>query len=266
MPTYPPFIVQISPFNDVIPNETSDQYTNQLLAGQANVGSPVAPVTWVTQIPAYVYTKSTPPQAFTVSSAGLITTGALLQPGAYTASGYMQDANGVIGTWTFTLTVLTEYPSPQTSVIPVVPAQPITPLGLEVMVPFQINPATGQVMTINQYQEIIAQHVLSVLMTAKGERVMLPTYGVGMQNYVFQPESALVAAEIQSTITNAFKTWEPAVLIQNVTVATTPQQPNVLTVTVTYSTTPYNATNQVTVSLGGSIPSAPITTIGQFVP
>lgn len=253
----PNFIVQIAPVNDVIPNETSDQYVNQLLAGQANSTAPLAPITWTT-----VNASS----AFTVSSDGIITTTALLQPGAYTASGAMVDANNLSGNWTFTLTVLTEYPSPATSVIPVVPSQPITPLGLEVMVPFQINPATGQVMTVTAYQEIIAQHVLSILMTARGERVMLPTYGVGMQNYVFQPAAPLIEAQIQSTIQTAFKTWEPAVLIQNVSIGTNSQQPNLLQVTVTYSTTPYKATNTVTVSLGGSIPSAPITTIGQFIP
>jgi phage baseplate assembly protein W len=258
MPTYPPFIVQIAPFNDVIPNETSDQYVNQLLVGQGNA-VPTNPIVWTTTVPS---------PAFIVSSAGLVTTAALLQPGAYTVSGTMHDSNATPtpGTWTFTLTVLTEYPSPATSVIPVVPSQPLTPLGIEVMVPFQINPATGQVMTVNQYQEIIAQHVLSILMTAKGERVMLPTYGVGMQNYVFQPDTPLVEADIQSTIQASFKTWEPAVIVQRVSIGTTSQQPNVLTVTVTYSTTPYRATNTVTVSLGGSIPSAPITMIGQFIP
>lgn len=255
MPIIPPFVVQIAPFGDVIPNETSDQYTNQLQVGNGNA----------TATPPYVFTTTAPSPAFTVSSAGIVTTSALLQPGAYTASGSM--TSGIAnGGWSFTLTVLTEYPSPATSVIPVVPSQPITPLGLEVMVPFQINPATGQVMTVNQYQEIIAQHVLSVLMTAKGERVMLPTYGVGMQNHVFQPESQLVEAEIQSTIQSSFKTWEPAVIIQKVDISTNGQQPNVLIVSVTYSTTPYKATNTITVSLGGSIPSAPITTIGQFIP
>ena len=256
MPIIPPFLVQLAPFNDVIPNETSDQYTNQLQVGQGNA-SPTAPFT---------FTTVTASPAFTVSSAGIVSTTALLQPGSYTASGTFTDVNNFSGSWTFTLTVLTEYPSPATSVIPVVPSQPLTPLGIEVLVPFQINPATGQVMTVNQYQEIIAQHVLSVLMTAKGERVMLPTYGVGMQNYVFQPESQLVEAEIQSTIQSSFKTWEPAVIIQKVDISTNAQQPNVLIVSVTYSTTPYKATNTITVSLGGSIPSAPITTIGQFIP
>src|ERR1700693_2343523 len=100
MPVFPPFIVQIAPVNDVIPNETSDQYVNQLQAGQGNV-SPLAPIVWTTAVPS---------SAFTVSSAGIVTTTALLQPGAYTASGSMTDANNFSGNWTFTLTVLTEYP------------------------------------------------------------------------------------------------------------------------------------------------------------
>jgi hypothetical protein len=245
-------ILQAPPLSDVIAQNVSDAYFNQLQAIAA-----IAPVVWTTTI-------ST--SAFSVAANGNLFSGALLTPGTYTASGTMQDASANTGQWTFTLTIKSTTPSPATSVIPVVPSQPLTPFGLEVMVPFQINPATGQVMTTNQYQDIIAQHVLSILMTAKGERVMIPGYGVGMQNFVFKPDTPLIEAEIQSTITNSFKTWEPAVQIQKVVLASSIQQPNLLTVTVTYSTTPYQTTNTVTVSLGGSIPSAPITTIGQFSP
>lgn len=77
MPIIPPFLVQLAPFNDVIPNETSDQYTNQLQVGQGNASN----------TPPYVFTTVTPSPAFTVSSAGIVSTTALLQPGSYTAWG-----------------------------------------------------------------------------------------------------------------------------------------------------------------------------------
>jgi hypothetical protein len=245
-------ILQAPPISDVIAPNVSDAYFNQLQAIAA-----IAPVVWTTVNPA---------SAFSVAANGNLYTGALLTPGSYTASGTMLDASSNTGQWSFTLTVLTSTPSPATSVIPVVPSQPLTPLGIEVMTPFQINPATGQVMTVNQFQDILAQHVLSVLMTAPGERVMLPTYGVGMQNFVFKPQAPLVEAEIQSLIQSSIKQWEPAVQIEKVSLASSIQQPSLLTVTVTYSTTQYQTAGTVTVSLGGSIPSAPITTIGQFSP
>jgi uncharacterized protein len=241
-------IAQTTPFSDVIQQLVSDQYFNQLLSAGATL-----PIVWTT-------TNVSP--AFVVSPNGNITTSALQNPGSYTASGTMVDANHNTGLWTFTLTVLTATPTPQTTVIP---TAALAPTGIEVQVPFQINPATGQVGTVNEYSTIIAQHVLSILMTATGERLMLPTYGVGMETYTFQPDSPLVGAEIQSAVQNAFTGWEPAVQILNVSVTQSPQNPAVMNVTIQYST-PYSGTNTITVSLGGAVPSAQITTIGTFNP
>lgn len=241
-------IAQTTPFSDVIQQLVSDQYFNQLLSAGASL-----PIVWTTTVPS---------TAFTVAPNGNITTNALQNPASYKASGTMIDHLGNTGLWSFTLTVLTDTPTPQTTVIP---SAALAPTGIEVQVPFQINPATGQVGTVNTYSNIIAQHVLSVLMTARGERLMLPTYGVGMETYTFQPDSPLIAAEIQSSVESAFKGWEPAVQILNVSVAQDKQNPAVMNVTIEYST-PYSGTNTITVSLGGAVPSALITTIGTFQP
>jgi Bacteriophage baseplate protein W len=240
-------IAQTTPFSDVINYNGSDSYVNQLFSAGA-----VLPITWTT------ISATT---AFIVSPNGNVATSTLLDAGSYTATGSMVDASSNNGVWSFTLTVLSEVPTPQTTVIPAVP---LSSTGIELMVPFQINSATGQVGIVSQYQDVIAQHVLSVLMTARSERVMLPTYGVGMQTYVFQPDTPLISAQIQSSIVQSFKSWEPAVIIKSVSVYQDPISPNVLDVTVQYSTTPYQAVQTVTVSLGGSIPTAPITTIGTF--
>lgn len=241
-------IAQTAPLSDVTQQPISDQYFNQLLAAGAAL-----PVIWTT-------TTASP--AFLVSPNGNIATDALQAPGSYTASGTMVDANSNTGIWSFTLTVLTTPVTPQTTVIP---TAPLAPTGIEVQVPFQINPATGQVGTVNDYSTIIAQHALSVLMTATGERLMLPTYGVGMETYTFRPDGAMIAAEIQSSVQSAFKGWEPAVQILQVDVAQDQQNPAVMNVTIQYST-PYSGTNMITVSLGGAVPSAQITTIGTFSP
>lgn len=240
-------ITQTTPFSDVIQQDVSDSYFNQILSAGA-----AAPVVWTT-------TVASP--AFVVSPNGNVATSALQSAGSYTATGTMVDANANTGTWTFTLTVLSEPQTPQTTVIP---TAGLAPTGIEVLVPFQINPATGQVATVSEYQDVIAQHVLSVLMTARTERVMLPTYGVGMETYVFQPDTPLVSAQIQSSVISAFKNWEPAVSIQNVNVRQDSQNPNVLNVSVQYSTVPYQAVQTITVALGGAIPTAPITKIGPF--
>lgn len=242
-------INQTAPTSDVVQSLASDTYFTQLLS----YGAP-APVVWTTDVAT---------SAFIVSPNGNVATSVILDAGSYTASGTMVDAQANTGVWSFTLTVLTQTPTPQTTVIPAVP---LAPTGIEVMTPFQINPATGQVATVQNYQLVLAQHVLSVMMTAIPERVMLPTYGVGMQNYVFQPQTDLLGAEIQKSIENQLSTWEPAITVQSVTIFQAPQSPNVLNVTLTYSVIPFTGTNSITVALGGQIPTAPITTIATFSP
>ena len=239
-------IAQTAPFSDVIQTVDSDTYVNQIVA----VGA-AAPIVWTTIV-------STP--AFVVAPNGNLGTDATQPVGSYTASGTMVDANNNTGLWSFTLTVIGPV-SPQTTVIPV---NPTSPAGIEVLVPFQINPATGQVATVSAYTDVLAQHVLSILMTARGERVMLPTYGVGMQNYVFQPEVPLIAAQIQSSIQREFKAWEPSATIQNVSVLQDPSSPNVLNVTVQYSTVPFTGIRTVNISLGGAVTVPPTTTTGPF--
>lgn len=241
-------IAQTAPLSDVIEQQVSDQYFNQLVAAGATL-----PIVWTTNVVS---------PAFVVAPNGNVTTDALLDPGSYKASGTMIDYVGNTGLWTFTLTVLTDTQTPQTTVIP---TAALAPTGIEVQIPFQINPATGQVGTVNEYSTVITQHCLSVLMTAKGERLMLPTYGVGMETYTFRPDGAMIAAEIQSSVQSAFKGWEPAVQILQVDVAQDQQNPAVMNVTIQYST-PYSGTNTITVSLGGAVPSAQITTIGTFSP
>lgn len=242
-------INQTAPTSDVVTAQGSDTYFTQLESYGA-----ATPVVWTTDV------ETT---GFIVSPNGNLATSALLPAGTYTASGTMVDANANTGVWSFTLTVLTQTPTPQTTVIPPVP---LAPTGIECMVPFQINPATGQVATVQNYQLVMAQHVLLILMTGQLQRVMMPTYGVGMEGYVFQPQTDLLGAEIQKTIQNQVADWEDAVRIQNVTIAQSPVSPNVLNVTVDYSVIPFTGTNSITVSIGGQIPTPPITVIGTFQP
>ena len=241
-------INQTAPISDIVAFADSGDYFNQL----ESAGS-TAPIVWTTDVAT---------TAFIVSPNGNLATSVTLPTGSYKASGTMVDAHANTGVWSFTLTVLPVVETPQTTVIPFTP---LSPTGIEVMVPFQINPATGQVAIVQNYQNIIAQHVLSILMTAARQRVMLPTYGVGMENYVFQPDTPLIGAQIQASVQQAFKTWEPAVQILNVNVVRDPNNVGLMNVTVQYST-PYAATQAITVSLGGAIPTAPITTIATFSP
>ena len=229
-------ITQLAPTSATINGENTGFYVNQV-----NVSGVVtAPAVFVTLVAS---------PALNVAPNGAINTTGTLEDGTYTASGTVSDQSGNNGTWVFTLTVV-GVPSAQVSLVPQIPAPPT---GVEIAVPFQIDPATGAVATLTTYDAIIEQHVVTVVMTEKTERLMIPTYGSDLPKAVFGPiasnTNALLAKDIQSAIT----AWEPAVSLVNVKISTNPQSLSELDIVVTYTIVPFNDVNTVTVTTGGTI-------------
>jgi phage baseplate assembly protein W len=188
--------------------------------------------------------------ALVVQPSGLITTTGSLLPGTYTVSGTDSDSFGNTGTWTFTLTVAAPT-SPQNAIVPVFA---IPPTGIEILVPFQIDPATGGVAYLIDYVAILAQHIETVILTSPTERVMMPTYGSGLPNHVFGPIGSVQNAALAADIRKSVKNWEPAVKILSVQVgANQGLAQTTLQVTVKFSVVPFTDVNTITVTTGGTI-------------
>jgi phage baseplate assembly protein W len=228
-------IVQLSPVADSTTVLDSAEYTNQLNA----VGG----------LSAIDYSTTNSSPAFTVSSTGQINATGALSVGTYSASGTTMDQNGSTGVWAFTLTVIGNA-SPQTSVQP---SQAPAPQGIEMLVPFQIDPATGGVAFLSDYNKILAQHILTIIMTGPDERVMNPTYGFGLGDMVFGPVASLTVATTADDIKNQIAKWEPAVSVSQVAISQSPNNPALVIVTVTYSVVPFTDMNQVSVAVGGGV-------------
>jgi phage baseplate assembly protein W len=85
--------------------------------------------------------------------------------------------------------------------------------------PPRIDPETGLVEQV-AYEDDIQQSILIILATAKGERVMRPDFGCGIHDLVFAAVSAQVVAQIAATVSDALRTYEARILVQDVTVGT----------------------------------------------
>lgn len=57
-----------------------------------------------------------------------------------------------------------------------------------------------------------------ILLTERGERVMLPEFGAGLKRYLFEPNTLATRRLIEEEITQAIKRWEPRVKLDTVTV------------------------------------------------
>jgi len=83
--------------------------------------------------------------------------------------------------------------------------------------PFRIN-ELGQVAPLTGDANIRAQ-VLQVLLTAPGERVMLPEFGCGLRDLVFDPNNEILAATTEFTVAKALQQWlDDEIIVQSVDV------------------------------------------------
>jgi phage baseplate assembly protein W len=88
----------------------------------------------------------------------------------------------------------------------------------EIAIPFRLDARKGIAVEENINGQI-RQHVNSLIHTAPGERVMLPTYGVPLADALFEGDDEWVAENLRAAIEAGFRTWEPGVSLREVAVS-----------------------------------------------
>lgn len=229
-------LTQITPIFDTIETAQVDVYTNQLNSS-GNTG-------------VVTYTTTVPSNALVVAPGGAINATGLLGLGTYIISGTMIDTSNNTGVWSFTLTVVGAA-SPITTLAPTL--APL-PSGIEMAIPFQIDPSTGGVAVLTDAVSILAQHIETIVLTLLGERVMLPSYGSNLEGSLFAGIDSRTINMLPSDITTAIQQWEPGVQIVGVTPQYNPNaSPGTLTIEIGFTVVPFTNVNLVIVSTGGSV-------------
>lgn len=103
-------------------------------------------------------------------------------------------------------------------------------LGQGVAFPF--HPTAGRLRWAI-HEESIEQSVERILRTRRGERVMLPEYGAGLPDRVFEPNSPATHRTLEHDVRVALVDWEPRIDVRDVR-ATEGASPNVLEVQIDY--------------------------------
>jgi len=65
---------------------------------------------------------------------------------------------------------------------------------------------------------VVKAALRQLLLTSPGERVMLPDYGVGLKELLFGQLTDLLFGDIRSKIAAAINTWEPRVVVNEITI------------------------------------------------
>jgi phage baseplate assembly protein W len=89
------------------------------------------------------------------------------------------------------------------------------------------------------YQTIdqVKSNIKNLLLTARGERLMHPNFGTGLQELLFSPNTTDLENKIQNTIESAVSYWIPYVTIQDILVeqSTTNKDLYMFTVSITFT-------------------------------
>lgn len=76
--------------------------------------------------------------------------------------------------------------------------------------PVEVDPKTGRIM-MSEYEDDIAEAIRIILSTSKGERLMRPNFGCGVQSFVFGLTDTTTLKLFETEIRQAIMSWEPRV-------------------------------------------------------
>jgi phage baseplate assembly protein W len=81
--------------------------------------------------------------------------------------------------------------------------------------PVRLDEKEGTI-RLSEYERDIQESIWIILSTAKGERVMRPDFGCGINDLVFEVINATTLAEIEVRVQEALATFEPRIEVTNV--------------------------------------------------
>ncbi len=87
---------------------------------------------------------------------------------------------------------------------------------------------------LSRLDDSIRQSILLIVGTARGERLMRPTFGCGIHDLVFAPNDATTAALVSFEVREALIDWEPRIEVLNVQITQDPEEGNKLLINLQY--------------------------------
>ncbi|MFC6334428.1 GPW/gp25 family protein [Paenibacillus septentrionalis] len=100
--------------------------------------------------------------------------------------------------------------------------------------PVEVDPITGRIRSV-EYEDDIAEAIKIIITTIRGERIMRPDFGSGIESYLFEGNNATTAQMIKNEVLQAIIKWEPRVHEVEVEVESDPHADHRLNITIQYT-------------------------------
>lgn len=98
---------------------------------------------------------------------------------------------------------------------------------------FPVAQAAGQT-EMAQFDDDVRQAVLIILLTNPGERMMRPTFGAGLNDFLFEQINPTTMATIEQRVEDSLIDWEPRVDVISVSVTPDDKNNATLLIDITY--------------------------------
>jgi phage baseplate assembly protein W len=117
--------------------------------------------------------------------------------------------------------------------------------GLSVKLPLSRDPDDGVALN-KDFKDLVRQNLTMILLTIPGERMMLPEFGVGLKNYLFELDTMALRSEIGSKIRSQVSRYLTYIDIINLEFNSSGG--NLLSIRIDYFIKPINMTDVLDVS------------------
>lgn len=106
--------------------------------------------------------------------------------------------------------------------------------GISPKLPLQLDTENG--IALNKtLKETVKQNLKMLVLTAPGERLMLPEYGVGLRNFLFEQSSAKTIADLNSRIKDQIGLYMPFIDLLDIDFSSPEENSYVLNVSIQYA-------------------------------
>jgi uncharacterized protein len=94
--------------------------------------------------------------------------------------------------------------------------------------------ARGGQASMAVYDEDVRQAIRIILLTNPGERIMRPTFGAGLNRFVFEPVNTTTMHAIRTRVEDALIDWESRIDVREVAVTADPNRRSTLLIDIHY--------------------------------
>jgi phage baseplate assembly protein W len=92
--------------------------------------------------------------------------------------------------------------------------------GFGVNIPLVVDATDGAYKLLDDVKDVVRQNLKMLVLTSPGERIQIPTFGVGIRRYLFENMTPLIQIQVEQKIREQVRAFMSYLTIDNIEVST----------------------------------------------